>query len=320
MKQYLDMMKHIMCEGMDKDDRTGTGTRSIFGHQMRFKLREGFPLVTTKFTPMRLVTNELLWFLKGNPDISYLHEHNNHIWDEWVKEDGTFGPIYGKQWRSWPARRLVNLGEGIGWVNADVYIDQLALMVKKLRTNPDDRRNIVSAWNVADVESGEMALPPCHIMFQVYSNPICAGMRGELAAERGYDSQWVWRNSATDEEADLKFDEMGIPRRALSLQVYQRSCDSFLGVPFNIASYALLTHMLAQVTGHMARDLIWTGGDVHIYSNHFEQVEELLKREPRPLPRLSLNEGVKEIDDFTMDDIAVKDYQHHPKIKAAVAV
>jgi thymidylate synthase len=318
MKQYQDMLRMIMGGGVDQGNRTGVATRSIFGHQMRFRLREGFPLVTTKFTPMKLIATELLWFLKGNPDISYLHEHNNHIWDEWVQEDGTFGPIYGKQWRSWVARDYQFAGEGAGIVAVRREIDQIAEVIRALKENPQDRRMIVTAWNPGELK--DMALPPCHLLFQFYSNEICTGGRAEVAAERNYDVPWMWADARNDEEADLMMDEWNIPRRALSCQLYQRSCDTFLGVPFNIASYALLTHMVAQVTGHIARDFVWTGGDVHIYHNHFDQVTELLAREPKELPRLSLNEAIKDIDAFTPDDIRVLGYEHHPKIKAAVAV
>lgn len=264
MKQYHDLLEHVMERGTFKSDRTGIGTKSIFGYQMRFDLAEGFPAVTTKKLHFRSIFHELLWFLKGDSNISYLKENKVTIWDEWADENGDLGPIYGVQWRSWPTPN----GE---------HIDQIARLISGLRNNPDSRRHIVSAWNVADVE--DMALPPCHTMFQFY-----------------------------------------VANGKLSCQLYQRSADVFLGVPFNIASYALLTHMVAQVTGYEVGDLVHTLGDAHIYKNHFEQVQEQLSRVGFDLPRLKLNPAVKEIDDFSYDDIEVVGYQSHPAIKAPIAV
>jgi thymidylate synthase len=264
MKQYHDLLRHVLDHGVKKEDRTGTGTISVFGHQLRCNLEEGFPLLTTKKLHTRSIFHELLWFLKGDTNIKYLKDHGVTIWDEWADADGNLGPVYGKQWRSWPTP-----GGG--------HIDQISQLIEQIKKNPDSRRLIVSAWNVSEIPN--MALPPCHLLFQFYV-------------------------------ADGK----------LSCQLYQRSADVFLGVPFNIASYALLTHMVAQVCGLKPGDFVHTFGDVHIYSNHLEQVQLQLSREPRPLPKLQLNPLIKNIFDFTFDDIAIIDYDPWPAIKAPVAV
>ena len=264
MRNYHELLERVLREGTRKDDRTGTGTLSVFGHQMRFDLGEGFPLVTTKKLHLRSIIHELLWFLAGDTNIAYLKENGVSIWDEWADARGDLGPVYGHQWRSWP--------DGQGGV-----IDQIAQVVADIRRNPDSRRLIVSAWNPADVP--KMALPPCHCLFQFY-----------------------------------------VQDGRLSCQLYQRSADIFLGVPFNIASYALLTHMVAQVTGLQPGDFVHTFGDAHIYLNHLDQVHEQLSRTPRALPRLTLNPGVDDLFAFRFEDIAIEGYEPHPAIKAKVAV
>ena len=264
MKAYLDLLRHVLEHGTEKADRTGTGTRSVFGWQMRFDLAEGFPLVTTKKLHIKSIVHELIWFLRGDTNIAYLKEHGVSIWDEWADAQGDLGPVYGKQWRAWPT------ADGGA-------VDQIRWVVDEIRRNPDSRRLIVSAWNVGELP--KMALMPCHTLFQFYV-------------------------------ADGK----------LSCQLYQRSGDIFLGVPFNIASYALLTHMVAQVCGLGVGDFVHTLGDAHLYSNHVEQARLQLTREPRPLPRLVLNPGVRALEDFRYEDIAIEGYDPHPAIKAPVAV
>lgn len=264
MQPYLKLLSDILEHGTDKSDRTGTGTRSLFGYQMRFDLSKGFPLVTTKKLHLKSIVYELLWFIRGETNVRWLQERGVKIWDEWADENGDLGPVYGSQWRSWPAP------DGR-------HIDQLANVVESIRTKPDSRRHIVSAWNPAEVD--EMALPPCHCLFQFY-----------------------------------------VANGKLSCQLYQRSADTFLGVPFNIASYALLTHMMAQVTGLEVGDFVHSFGDVHLYNNHFEQARLQLTREPRPLPKLVMNPERKRLEDFVYEDFVFEGYDPHPHIKGDVAV
>lgn len=264
MQQYLDLMRHVRDHGARKDDRTGTGTLSVLGYQMRFDLAGGFPVLTTKKLHLRSIIHELLWFLRGDTNIKYLRDNGVTIWDEWADEDGNLGPVYGAQWRSWPAR------DGS-------TIDQIADVINRIRKNPDSRRLIVTAWNPADVDM--MALPPCHCLFQFY-----------------------------------------VANGRLSCQLYQRSADIFIGVPFNIASYALLTHMVAHVTGLKAGEFVHTLGDAHLYLNHLDQANEQLMRRPLPLPRLVIRRDVKAIDDFRYEDFEIVGYQSHPHIVAPVAV
>jgi thymidylate synthase len=264
MQPYLDLLRHVLDHGAEKSDRTGTGTRSVFGWQMRYDLAKGFPLVTTKKLHLKSIVHELIWFLQGDTNIAYLKEHGVSIWDEWADANGDLGPVYGRQWRAWPT------ADG-------KVVDQIAWVVEEIKRNPDSRRLIVSAWNVGELP--KMALMPCHTMFQFY-----------------------------------------VANGKLSCQLYQRSGDIFLGVPFNIASYALLTHMMAQVTGLEPGDFVHTLGDAHLYSNHVEQARKQLAREPRPLPKLVLNPEVRSIFDFRFEDVAIVDYDPHPAIKAPVAV
>ncbi|HHT03649.1 MAG TPA: thymidylate synthase [Bacteroidales bacterium] len=264
MKQYLDLLEHVLNNGNIKEDRTGTGTKSVFGYQMRFNLQEGFPMVTTKKLHTRSIIHELLWFLQGNTNIKYLHENEVTIWDEWADENGDLGPIYGKQWRSWTNQK----GE---------TIDQISQLIEQIKTEPNSRRLLINAWNVGEID--DMALPPCHILFQFYIN------NGKL-----------------------------------SCQLYQRSADIFLGVPFNIASYALLTHMIAQVCDLEVGEFIHTLGDAHIYSNHFDQAKLQLSRESYPLAQLKLNKDIRSIFDFKYEDIEILNYKSHPTIKAPIAV
>lgn len=335
MQQYLNLVRLALETGEDKTDRTGTGTRSIFGHQMRFNLRDRFPIVHAKFTAFRLVATELVWLLSGDTNIKYLLDNNNHIWDEWAAADGSLGPVYGEQWRKWKRLTIQNhdgnevdhSGGGNTFFNAKVTvecIDQIAELVNQLKTNPDSRRLIVSAWNVADLP--KMALPPCHSFFQFYTCKVPRSRRVDLMLDKmiratGRPFYEPDADIMSEEEFDKAMDDAGIPRLALSCQLYQRSADLFLGVPFNIASYALLTHKIAQVCGMDVDEFIWTGGDIHVYHNHFEQAEEMLSR---PLidekAWLNLDPSITNIDDFAMEHIKLENYVYHKAIKAPVAV
>jgi thymidylate synthase len=264
MKQYLNLLEHVLENGNEKDDRTGTGTRSVFGYQNRYDLKDGFPVVTTKKIHLDSVIHELLWFLRGDTNVEYLQEHDVRIWDEWGDEDGELGPVYGKQWRAWETED-------------DSPIDQIQQVIENIKENPNSRRHVVNAWNVGDLE--EMALPPCHLLFQFYVDG------GEL-----------------------------------SCQLYQRSADVFLGVPFNITSYSLLTHMIAQVTGYEPGEFVHSFGDAHLYQNHLDQDQTHLQRDPHPKPTLELNGEITSIDEFDRDDITIKNYEHEPAIRAPIAV
>ncbi len=275
MKQYHDMLEYILANGVESEDRTGTGTISVFGYQNRYDLSKGFPLVTTKRVHWKSVVVELLWFLRGDTNVKWLNDNGCTIWDEWADYNGDLGPVYGKQWRDWSTWTW--LPDDTWFIEPKGFIDQIANVIEQIKTNPNDRGIIVSAWNVAELE--EMALRPCHCLFQFY-----------------------------------------VRNGKLSCQLYQRSADAFLGVPFNIASYALLTHMIAQVCDLKVGEFVHTFGDLHIYKNHLEQVKLQLTREPRPLPLLVLNGAIKDIDDFALDDIMISGYDPHPAIKGEVAV
>lgn len=317
MQQYHNLLRRILNEGVDKTDRTGTGTRSIFGHQMRFDLQEGFPLVTTKKIHLKSVIYELLWFLKGDTNVKYLQDNGVRIWDEWARENGDLGPVYGKQWRSWPIYKPS--GHFAYYNHEDV--DQIKVLIETLKKSPDSRRLIVSAWNVADLP--QMALSPCHCLFQFNTRPLTAVERENIYAVRNNytEQERVEMNpGASDADVHLAMDEAGIPKFYLDCQLYQRSADVFLGVPFNIASYALLTMMIAQVVNMIPGDFVHTFGDVHIYNNHFDQVKLQLSREPRPLPEMHIVRDVKDIDDFRYEDFELSMYNPYPVIKAPVAV
>jgi thymidylate synthase len=349
MQQYHDLMELIKQIGRDKTDRTGTGTRSIFGHQMRFDLSKGLPLMTTKKLHLKSIIHELIWFLAGDTNVKYLQENGVRIWDEWADENGQLGPVYGGQWRRWTDARILSLGwddAEIEKLLADGYVkqadaerhiwrngqsatepavvlekkyDQIGQVMDQLKNNPDSRRIIVSAWNVGDISS--MKLPPCHALFQFYVDKMTETERLDYAMRDTALNATITAASGS-ELVDMKafLDKHDVPTQRLSCQLYQRSADVFLGVPFNIASYAILTHMFAQQCNMAVGDFIWSGGDVHIYSNHWDQVNLQLSREQRPLPRLNIKRRPDSIFDYKFEDFEVVGYDPHPAIPAKVAV
>lgn len=296
--EYLNLIRRVLESGKQKGDRTGTGTISTFAQQLRFDLTGGsLPLLTSKKMHTKSIIHELLWFLAGDTNVNYLKENGVRIWNEWADENGDLGPVYGKQWRNWDG------------------IDQIGQVINQLRNNPDDRRIIVSAWNVGEID--KMALPPCHAFFQFWSRELSMEERCKLLTEV---PEVEFKYPLKDQTTAEHYDNNGVPRRALSCHLYQRSCDVGLGVPFNIAQYSILVHMIAQVTDHLAEEFVWTGGDTHIYNNHIDQLTGQLELEPFPSPTLKLNPDVKEIDDFVFDDFEVVGYESHPTIKMDVSV
>lgn len=346
MKQYQDLMAEVFAKGTPKKDRTGTGTLSIFGHQMRFDLQEGFPLVTTKRCHLRSIIHELLWFLKGDTNIQYLKDNGVTIWDEWADENGNLGPVYGKQWRAWPHHKVIQADDKEGlatatekggeWVSGGddlmnstttpyVYrfeTDQITKVMDQLKNDPDNRRIIVSAWNVADLD--DMALAPCHAFFQFYTRELSVTERLDwMEINRPEQFKGMrFSNDIINNDALIHaaMDSENVPARILSCQLYQRSADVFLGVPFNIASYALLIHMFAQQANMAVGDFVWTGGDTHLYSNHLEQARTQLGRTPRPLPKLIIKRKPDSIFDYKFEDFEIEGYDPHPAIKAPVAI
>lgn len=343
MKQYLDLLSDILENGHRKNDRTGTGTMSVFGRQMRFNLQEGFPLVTTKRCHMRSIIHELLWFLQGDTNIKYLEDNKVTIWREWADENGDLGPVYGKQWREWSDVKVAGAWDthtndtllkrgyrrvgliaddnpGMSKVVFQKEHDQISSVMEQLRTDPDSRRIIVSAWNVGDL--ADMALEPCHSFFQFYSRELTLRERTEVAYSRDNipREEWEYYDGYDHNVVHKKFDDLGIPKRVLSCQLMQRSCDVFLGLPFNIASYALLVEMMAHQLNMVPGDFVWTGGDVHLYNNHHEQAELQMSREPLPLPRLKFKRKPDSIFDYKFEDFELVGYESHPPIKAPVAI
>lgn len=345
MKQYLEMMQNILDEGHVKGDRTGTGTLSVFGRQMRFDLRKGFPLVTTKKLHLRSIIHELLWFLSGDTNTKYLEDNGVTIWREWQDENGNLGPLYGEQWRRWKDVKLVpkknaalleklqdagyvdygDADDGSQMFDARVLLklhDQISKVIDQLRNDPDSRRIIVSAWNVGELD--QMALAPCHAFFQFYTHELSIDERLDWfeknLPDQFNDSRFSNEAVADDAVFHVEMDALEIPRRILSCQLYQRSADFFLGVPFNIASYALLVHMVAQQVNMVPGDFIWTGGDTHLYSNHLEQAKLQLTREPLPLPKLIIKRKPESIFDYKFEDFEIVGYRSHEKISAPVAI
>ena len=309
MNQYIDLLEEVLETGHKVEDRTGTGTLAVFGHQMRFNLQAGFPLLTTKKLHVRSIIHELLWMLSGDTNIKYLNDNGVHIWDEWADKHGELGPVYGKQWRSWDA--------------GTQYIDQIKALIHNLQRNPGSRRHLVTAWNPGEVD--RMALPPCHCLFQFHVQDLTFDERLRYSPPALFDNtegRWTpeeW-SLGNDGHVGSHLDLHKVPRRGLSCQLYQRSADIFLGVPFNIASYALLTMMVAQVCGYTPLEFIWTGGDCHLYLNHIEQAKLQLGREPRLIPKMIINPEVRDIFKFTYEDFTLEGYDPHPHIKAEVSV
>jgi thymidylate synthase len=318
--EYFHLVDTVLSKGVQKGDRTGTGTISTFALQMRFDLtNNSLPLLTSKKMHTKSIIHELLWFLAGDTNIKYLNDNGVRIWNEWADENGDLGPVYGNQWRNWGGSKgeyfekfgCTFYGEG------GIGIDQIANVIDKLRTNPNDRRIIVSAWNVGQIE--KMALPPCHAFFQFWSRELSVDERNDWMSHN-YKGLVDYDCPISDDAKHEYCDRHGIPRRGLSCHLYQRSCDVALGVPFNIAQYSILIHMIAQVTNHIAEEFVWTGGDTHIYNNHIDLLGEQITREPYESPKLLLNTSVKEIDDFVFDDFQITEYESHPTIKMDVSV
>lgn len=317
--EYNKLVRTVLHKGVYKHDRTGTGTYSVFGHEMNFNLRGGeVPLLTTKKVFVRSVIHELLWFLSGNTNIDYLKNNNVGIWDEWADKEGNLGPVYGSQWRYWPSY-TINKTNSDGTVNASVkYIDQIANVVDQIRNNPSSRRIMVNAWNVGELE--HMNLPPCHYGFQFWTRPLDFDERNEIF-EHYVDKGIIIPEDYTVKEREVCLNEYSIPKYALHCKMTQRSADIGIGVPFNISQYGILVHMIAQVTNTIAEKFTWSGGDVHIYTNHVDTLKEQLQREPYKIPaKVELNPNINEIDDFTFDDIKIVDYQSHPALKMKVSV
>lgn len=326
-ERYLELVAKTLHEGVEKGDRTGTGTYSLFGPQLVFDLTKGFPLLTTKWVNFKAIKVELLWFLAGETNVEFLHEHDVHIWDEWADEDGDVGPVYGKQWREWDTKEPLHSKDTRVQT---IKVDQINRVINNIRSNPHSRRHLVSAWNVSEL--GEMNLPPCHVMFQFYVRNLTPRERHDYWSNHKEDPRFELETGEVEEgvqagedgEYDIKrdMDARGVPKRALDCKLYQRSADSFLGVPFNIASYALLTNLVARVTDCIPGRFIHSFGDFHVYKNHVEQVEEQLDRrgDAYSLPRLVIDGPIDEIDDIEVDDIGLDGYDHHSAIRAPIAV
>lgn len=322
-EEYIDLVNYVLDNGTEKPNRTGTNTIGVFGYQMKFDLRDhSIPLLTTKKMHSKSIIHELLWFLKGDTNIKYLNDNGVTIWDEWADSNGNLGPIYGSQWRKWPTHTFVQ-GHAFGyeWVPDGCglgYVDQIAQVIQKLKTNPLDRRLLVSAWNVGEIN--EMMLPPCHYSFQLYARPLIVNERLTVATQKYNPNDIFEMCEETDKSIPAILDQYKIPSYELSLLVNQRSCDVFLGVPFNIAQYGILLHMFCEVVKMAPGELIWNGGDVHIYTNHILQCQEQVSRSPVRSPKLAFKREIDNIDDFKYEDFEILSYEHHPAIKAPIAI